>query len=70
MTDWWRKLLSETVDSVIISQRLVEDPIIVVSSESGYSANMERISKAQAYSSKGGNAQQFGKKIVEINANH
>nr|BAF33716.1 heat shock protein 92 [Paramecium caudatum] len=70
LTDWWRKLLSETVDSVIISQRLVEDPIIVVSSESGYSANMERISKAQAYSSKGGNAQQFGKKIVEINPNH
>ncbi|CAD8112245.1 unnamed protein product [Paramecium sonneborni] len=70
LTDWWRKLLSENVDSVVISQRLIEDPIIVVSSESGYSANMERISKAQAYSSKGGNSQQFGKKIVEINPNH
>ncbi|CAD8197849.1 unnamed protein product [Paramecium octaurelia] len=69
LTDWWRKLLSETVDSVIISQRLIDDPIIVVSSESGYSANMERISKAQAYSSKAG-SQQFGKKIVEINPNH
>ncbi|CAK77679.1 unnamed protein product (macronuclear) [Paramecium tetraurelia] len=70
LTDWWRKLLSENVDSVVISQRLIEDPIIVVSSESGYSANMERISKAQAYSSKGSNSQQFGKKIVEINPNH
>ncbi|CAK72115.1 unnamed protein product (macronuclear) [Paramecium tetraurelia] len=69
LTDWWRKLLSENVDSVIISQRLIDDPIIVVSSESGYSANMERISKAQAYSSKAG-SQQFGKKIVEINPNH
>ncbi|CAD8123807.1 unnamed protein product [Paramecium sonneborni] len=69
LTDWWRKLLSESVDSVIISQRLIDDPIIVVSSESGYSANMERISKAQAYSSKSG-SHQFGKKIVEINPNH
>ena len=53
LTDWWRKLLSETVDSVQISQRLVNDPIVVVSSESGYSANMERISKAQAYTNQG-----------------
>lgn len=49
LTDWWRKLLAESVDSVQISHRLVNDPIVIVSSESGYSANMERISKAQAY---------------------
>jgi heat shock protein 90kDa beta len=53
LTDWWRKLLAENVDSVQLSQRLVQDPIVIVSSESGYSANMERISKAQAYTNQG-----------------
>lgn len=70
LTDWWRKLCAETVDSVVISQRLVNDPIVVVSSESGHSANMERISKAQAYSNQGANPYSSSKKIVEINPNH
>ena len=35
LTDWWRKLLNEQVDSVVVSTRLVEDPIVVVSSEGG-----------------------------------
>lgn len=70
LTDWWRKLCSETVDSVAISQRLVDDPIVVVSSESGHSANMERISRAQAYSNQGSNPYSSSKKIVEINPHH
>jgi heat shock protein beta len=52
LTDWWHKLLNADLDSVQISQRLVEDPCVVVSSESGQSANMERISSAQAYANK------------------
>lgn len=49
LTDWWRKQESDVLESVIVSQRLVDDPCVIVSSEHGYSANMERISKAQAY---------------------
>ena len=49
MTDWWRKQESDLLESVVVSQRLVDDPCVIVSSEHGYSANMERISKAQAY---------------------
>jgi molecular chaperone HtpG len=57
------------VDKVVVSTRLVEDPCCLVSSEYGWTANMERIIKAQAMSSTqhmmGGS-----KKIMEINPNH
>jgi len=46
LTDWWRSTLADSLDSVQVSQRLVEDPCVVVSTEQGYSAQMERISKA------------------------
>lgn len=49
LTDWWKKLISVDLEEVRLSQRLVNDPCVVISSEHGQSANMERISKAQAY---------------------
>jgi heat shock protein beta len=33
LTDWWRSTLAESLDSVVISQRLVDDPCVVVSTE-------------------------------------
>ena len=56
---------------MIVSQRLVDDPCVIVSSEHGYSANMERISKAQAYANpERQNMNTGSKKILEINAGH
>jgi heat shock protein beta len=49
LTEWWKNLLAVDLENVVISQRLVDDPCVIVSSEYGYSASMERISKAQAY---------------------
>jgi HSP90 family molecular chaperone len=46
LTSWWKKLISIDLEEVKVSQRLVGDPCVIVSSEQGYSANMERISKA------------------------
>lgn len=71
LTEWWKKILPNDLENVIISQRLVDDPCVLVSSEYGYSANMERISKAQAYSSGDkSNPYSSGKKILEINPSH
>lgn len=71
LTDWWRKQESDLLESVIVSQRLVDDPCVIVSSEHGYSANMERISKAQAYANpERQNMNTGSKKILEINAGH
>jgi len=50
LTDWWKKILSSELENVQVSSRLVDDPCVIVSTDYGNSANMERISKAQAYS--------------------
>jgi molecular chaperone HtpG len=57
------------VENVVVSSRLGEDPCCLVSSEYGYSANMERIMKAQTLSAN----KSFGlgtKKTLEINPSH
>ncbi|EAS03085.1 heat shock protein HSP90 (macronuclear) [Tetrahymena thermophila SB210] len=71
LTSWWKKLLTNDLDEVRISQRLHDDPCVIVSSEHGYSAQMERISKAQAYANQDrSNPAANQKKILEINPNH
>jgi len=56
---------------VRLSQRLVDDPCVVVSSEYGYSPNMERISKAQAYAqSERANPYLNQKRVLEVNPAH
>lgn len=71
MTSWWKKLLTADLDEVRISQRLHDDPCVIVSNEHGYSAQMERISKAQAYANQDrANPQANQKKILEINPSH
>ena len=57
------------VDKVVVSTRLTEDPCCLVSSEYGWTANMERIMKAQAMHSTQAMVAS-GKKIMEINPNH
>eukprot|EP01017_Pseudomicrothorax_dubius_P006663 TRINITY_DN11948_c0_g2_i1.p1 TRINITY_DN11948_c0_g2~~TRINITY_DN11948_c0_g2_i1.p1 ORF type:complete len:826 (+),score=393.11 TRINITY_DN11948_c0_g2_i1:46-2523(+) len=71
LTDWWRKLLDKQLDSVVISSRLTDDPCVIVATEQGYSANMERISRAQAYAHPDrARAYTDSRKILEINPNH
>ncbi len=66
--------LKDKVESVKISSRLVETPMALVASQYGYSGNMERITKAQAYQKTGGDSMSqyyFNqKKILEINPGH
>ena len=44
---WWSDLLGQAVTAVKVSDRLATSPAIVVTSQYGWSANMERIMKAQ-----------------------
>jgi heat shock protein beta len=43
LIDWWKKVLGSKVESITLSKRLTDTPCVIVSSEYGYSANMERI---------------------------
>jgi heat shock protein beta len=71
LTEWWRKHLGRKVEKVEISMRLVDSPCAVSTSEYGYSANMEKISKAQAFSNRDKMADYLlAKRILEINPGH
>merc|ERR1719218_58938 len=64
LTDWWKEKLTDftekgamkdggvKVKSVAISKRLTESPVVVVTSQFGYSAQQEKVMKAQAFQNK------------------
>merc|ERR1712173_403469 len=55
---------------VEISKRLTESPVVVVTSQFGYSAQQERVMKAQAFQNKDQLGMMSGRKTLEINPNH
>lgn len=75
LTNWIKNgPLKERIESVKVSTRLVQTPMALVANQYGYSGNMERITRAQAYQKSGGDSASnyyFGqKKILEINPGH
>jgi len=82
LTDWWKDALTEftekgamkdagvKIEKVEISKRLTESPVVVVTSQFGYSAQQEKVMKAQAFQNKEQLGQMSGRKTLEVNPNH
>ncbi|XP_021301182.1 heat shock protein 90-6, mitochondrial [Herrania umbratica] len=68
--DWIKKRLGEKVASVQISNRLSSSPCVLVSGKFGWSANMERLMKAQTVGDTSTLDFMKGRKVFEINPEH
>merc|ERR1712232_761419 len=82
LTDWWKETLTDftekgamkdagvKIEKVEISKRLTESPVVVVTSQFGYSAQQEKVMKAQAFQNKDQVSMMSGRKTLEVNPNH
>merc|ERR1711959_144003 len=82
LTDWWKEKLTDLtekgamkdagvkIEKVELSKRLTDSPVVVVTSQFGYSAQQEKIMKAQAFQNKDQISMMSGRKTLEVNANH
>jgi len=71
LTEFFKKRLGKKAEKVQISNKLVDEAAYIFTSQYGYSANMEKINRAQAFANQEKSASYMvAKKTFEINPHH
>lgn len=70
LTKYMKDLFGSKVSKVNVAQHPLEAPCVIVSSQYGHSANMERIMKAQTFAAPESAMAAMNQRILEINPRH